>query len=119
MGFDTSDDAAVYRLTATLAVVETVDFFPPVVDDPYAFGQIAAANAMSDIWAMGAKALFALNLVAFPKELPLVDARRDPRRRRRQGDRGGHSGAGRPLDAVARAEVRHGGDRAWCTPSGC
>ncbi|MFZ5445721.1 MAG: selenide, water dikinase SelD [Myxococcota bacterium] len=70
VGFETSDDAAVYRLTKDLAVVETVDFFPPVLDDPYAYGQIAAANAMSDIWAMGAKALFALNLVAFPKELP-------------------------------------------------
>ncbi|MCA2977449.1 MAG: selenide, water dikinase SelD [Myxococcaceae bacterium] len=70
VGFETSDDAAVYRLRPDLAVVETVDFFPPVLDDPYAYGQIAAANAMSDIWAMGAKALFALNLVAFPKELP-------------------------------------------------
>lgn len=70
VGFETSDDAAVYRLTKDLAVVETVDFFPPVLDDPFAYGQIAAANAMSDIWAMGAKALFALNLVAFPKELP-------------------------------------------------
>lgn len=70
VGYETSDDAAVYRLTKDLAVVETVDFFPPVLDDPYAYGQIGAANAMSDIWAMGAKALFALNLVAFPKELP-------------------------------------------------
>lgn len=70
VGFETSDDAAVYQLTHDLAVVETVDFFPPVLDDPYAYGQIAAANAMSDIWAMGAKAIFALNLVAFPKELP-------------------------------------------------
>jgi selenide,water dikinase len=72
VGFATRDDAAVYRLSASLAVVETVDFFPPVVDDPYAFGQIAAANAMSDIWAMGARPLFALNLVAFPSNaLPL------------------------------------------------
>ncbi len=70
VGFETSDDAAVYRLTRDLAVVSTVDFFPPVLDDPFAFGQIAAANAMSDIWAMGARPLFALNLVAFPKELP-------------------------------------------------
>lgn len=70
VGFETRDDAAVYRLDAKTAVVETVDFFPPVVDDPYAYGQIAAANAMSDVWAMGARALFALNLVAFPKELP-------------------------------------------------
>jgi len=72
VGFDTNDDAAVYRLSSTQAVVQTVDFSPPVVDDPYAFGQIAAANAMSDIWAMGAKALFALNLVAFPQGLPLA-----------------------------------------------
>lgn len=72
VGFETSDDAAVYRLSKDTAVVETVDFFPPVVDDPFAYGQIAAANAMSDIWAMGAKALFALNLVAFPKELPVA-----------------------------------------------
>jgi selenide,water dikinase len=70
VGYETSDDAAVYRLSSSLAVVETVDFFPPVLDDPFAYGQIAAANAMSDIWAMGAKAIFALNLVAFPKELP-------------------------------------------------
>jgi selenide,water dikinase len=71
VGFDTSDDAAVYQLSKDLAVVETVDFFPPVLDDPYAYGQIAAANAMSDVWAMGGKTLFALNLVAFPKELPV------------------------------------------------
>ena len=71
VGFNTSDDAAVYRLSSKLAVVETVDFFPPVVDDPYVFGQIAAANALSDIWAMGARPLFALNLVGFPGELPL------------------------------------------------
>lgn len=71
VGFETSDDAAVYQLSKDLAVVETVDFFPPVLDDPFAYGQIAAANAMSDIWAMGGKALFALNVVAFPKELPL------------------------------------------------
>jgi selenide, water dikinase len=71
VGFGTSDDAAVYRLTPSLAVVETADFFPPVVDDPFQFGAIAAANAMSDIWAMGARPLFALNLVGFPQNLPL------------------------------------------------
>jgi len=72
VGFATADDAAVYRLSAREAVVSTVDFFPPVVDDPYAFGQIAAANALSDVWAMGARPLFALNLVAFPTQvLPL------------------------------------------------
>lgn len=71
VGFETNDDAAVYQLSERLAVVETVDFFPPVLDDPFAYGQVAAANAMSDIWAMGAKALFALNLVCFPKDLPV------------------------------------------------
>ena len=72
MGFATHDDAAVYRLSATQAVVSTVDFFPPVVDDPFSFGQIAAANSLSDVWAMGARPLFALNLVAFPTQaLPM------------------------------------------------
>lgn len=70
VGFETNDDAAVYRLSPTQAIVETADFFPPVLDDPYAYGQVAAANAMSDIWAMGARPLFALNLVGFPKTLP-------------------------------------------------
>jgi selenide, water dikinase len=72
VGFATHDDAAVYKLSATQAVVSTADFFPPMVDDAFAFGQIAAANALSDVWAMGARPLFALNLVAFPtKKLPL------------------------------------------------
>jgi selenide, water dikinase len=76
VGFESSDDAAVFQLSSTVAIVETVDFFPPVVDDPYAYGQIAAANAMSDIWAMGAKALFALNVVAFPKAEPEATLRK-------------------------------------------
>jgi len=71
VGFGTSDDAAVYRVAPGMALVNTVDFFPPVVDDPFQFGGIAAANALSDIYAMGAKPLFALNLVGFPKEQPL------------------------------------------------
>jgi selenide,water dikinase len=66
VGHDTSDDAAVYRLDAERAIVETVDFFTPVVDDPYWFGRIAAANAFSDVWAMGGRPLFALNLVGWP-----------------------------------------------------
>ena len=66
VGTETSDDAAVYRLSDTEAIVETVDFFTPVVDDPYWFGRIAAANAFSDVWAMGGRPLFALNLVAWP-----------------------------------------------------
>lgn len=66
VGLETSDDAGVYRLNPEQALVQTVDFFTPVVDDPYAFGQIAAANALSDIYAMGAKPLTVLNLVSFP-----------------------------------------------------
>ena len=69
VGLDEADDAAVYRLNDTQAVVITTDFFPPVVDDAYDFGSIAAANAMSDIYAMGARVLFAINLVAFPPNL--------------------------------------------------
>ncbi len=70
VGFDTSDDAAVYRLTDDLAVVQTVDFFPPIVDDPYDFGSIAAVNALSDVYAMGGTPLLALNIVCFPEDLP-------------------------------------------------
>ena len=69
VGLDRADDAAVYRLNEQQAIVTTTDFFPPVVDDPYDFGAIAAANAMSDIYAMGARVLFAVNLVAFPSGL--------------------------------------------------
>jgi selenide,water dikinase len=72
VGTETRDDAAVYALDAERALVQTVDFFTPVVDDPYWFGRIAAANALSDIWAMGGRPLFALNLVAWPiKTLPM------------------------------------------------
>jgi selenide,water dikinase len=67
----TEDDAGVYRITDDLALVQTVDFFTPIVDDPYDFGAIAAANALSDIYAMGATPLTALNLAAFPKDGPL------------------------------------------------
>jgi selenide,water dikinase len=68
VGFEGSDDAGVYRLRDDLAIVQTVDFFTPIVDDPFAFGQIAGANALSDIYAMGAEPISALNLVAFPLE---------------------------------------------------
>jgi selenium donor protein len=63
----TSDDAAVYRISPDTAVIQTVDFFTPIVDDPYQFGAIAAANALSDVYAMGGKPLFALNIVGFPE----------------------------------------------------
>ena len=72
VGHETHDDAAVYQLSPSEAIVETVDYFTPVVDDPFLFGRIAAANAFSDVWAMGARALFALNLVSFPTgKLPM------------------------------------------------
>jgi len=72
VGTATADDAGVYRLTEDLAVVQTLDFFPPVVDDPFVYGQIAAANALSDVYAMGGTPKTALNLVGFPDdELPL------------------------------------------------
>ena len=71
IGFEESDDAAVVRLDGDRYLVQTVDFFTPIVDDPYQFGQIAAANSLSDIYAMGGHPLFALNIVGFPiKELP-------------------------------------------------
>ena len=71
MGYDSRDDAAVYRVTENLALVQTVDFFPPMVDDPYTFGQIAAANALSDVYAMGGEVKTALNLVCFPENMDL------------------------------------------------
>jgi selenide, water dikinase len=72
VGLDRADDAAVYRLNDEQAIVTTTDFFPPIVDDPYDFGAIAAANAMSDVYAMGGSVLFAINLVAFPANLDLA-----------------------------------------------
>ncbi len=72
VGMETGDDAGIYRIADGLALVQTVDFFPPIVDDPFAFGQIAAANALSDVYAMGGRPATAMNLVAFPKDdLPL------------------------------------------------
>jgi selenide,water dikinase len=69
VGLQTSDDAAVFRLAPDLAIVQTVDFFPPVVDDPFTYGAISAANSMSDVFAMGGDVLFALNVVGFPDNL--------------------------------------------------
>jgi len=66
VGFETCDDAAVYRLSDDIAFISTVDFITPPVDDPYWFGQIAAANALSDVYAMGGQPLTALNLLMFP-----------------------------------------------------
>src|ERR1044071_6216303 len=70
VGLGQADDAAVYRITPEIAIVETVDFFPPVVDDAYTWGAVAAANAMSDVYAMGGEVIFALAIAGFPRDLP-------------------------------------------------
>src|SRR2546425_1954337 len=69
VGLAAADDAAVYRITSDFAIVETVDFFPPVVDDPWTWGAISAANSMSDVFAMGGEVLFALAVAGFPREM--------------------------------------------------
>lgn len=70
VGISTGDDAAVYKMSDDMAIISTVDFFPPIVDDPFVFGEIAAANALSDVYAMGGKPIIALNIVGFPVGLP-------------------------------------------------
>src|SRR2546422_8791952 len=69
VGLGAADDAAVYRIGSDVAIVETVDFFPPVVDDPWTWGAVAAANAMSDVYAMGGEVMFALVIAGFPREM--------------------------------------------------
>ena len=70
VGFETSDDAAVYRISDNLALVQTIDFFTPIVDDPFLFGQVAASNSLSDVYAMGGRPISALTIVAFPSSSP-------------------------------------------------
>ena len=70
VGFDKSDDASVYRISDDLALVQTVDFFPPIADDPYTFGAIAATNALSDVYAMGGEPKLALTVMAVPADMP-------------------------------------------------
>lgn len=71
VGYDSKDDAAVYQISPDTAIVQTLDFFPPMVEDPYTFGQIAATNALSDIYAMGGEVKTALNIVCFPESMDL------------------------------------------------
>ncbi len=112
VGIETSDDAAVYRLNDAQAIVATTDFFMPIVDDPFDFGAIAATNAMSDVYAMGATPLFALALVGMPVDkLPLETIRRileggeSVCAKRRDPDRR------RPYDRFRRADLRARRDR--------
>lgn len=72
VGYESTDDAAVYQVTDEIAIIQTLDFFPPMVTDPYVFGQIAATNAMSDVYAMGGEVTTALNIVAFPEDHDLT-----------------------------------------------
>jgi len=104
VGFETNDDAGVYRLSAGLALVQTVDFFTPIVDDPFSFGQIAAANALSDVYAMGGRPISALSIVAFP-EKATGNSRRDSSRRVGKNDRGGLHRDRRALHPRRRYEV--------------
>ena len=67
IGFDSADDAAVYKVSDDIGVIQTVDFFPPMVEDPYTFGKIAATNALSDVYAMGGEVKTAMNIVCFPQ----------------------------------------------------
>jgi selenide,water dikinase len=76
VGLDTADDAAVYLVAPGMAIVETLDFFPPIVDDAYASGAIGATNAMSDVYAMGGEVLFGLNIAAWPEDAPLSQLER-------------------------------------------
>ena len=70
VGLEGGDDAAVYRINDECAIIQTIDFFPPIVDDPYDFGAIAAANSMSDVYAMGGQVILALNVCCFPEDMP-------------------------------------------------
>ena len=137
VGTNTGDDAAVYRMDDDLALVQTVDFFPPIVDDPTAFGEIAVANALSDVYAMGGKPLMALNIVAFPVGLPkdiLVAVLKGGAEKAREAGVlivGGHTvddaepkyglavtGVVKPGDQVTNAGARHGDTLVLTKPLG-
>ena len=110
-GLTPPDDAAAYRVSDDLAIIGTLDFFPPLVDDPRTFGEIAAANALSDVFAMGGRVLFALSIAAFPEDLPRDVAGRDLRRGVGQGARSRRHAGRRPHHPRPRTEVRPGRDR--------
>ena len=118
-GLAPADDAAAYRISDDLAIIGTLDFFPPLVDDARTFGEIAAANALSDVFAMGGRVLFALSIAAFPEELPRDTLARGLRGRRVEGPRGRRHARRRPHDPRPRAEVRARGHRRGPSRTGC
>ena len=105
VGISTPDDAAVWRLDESRALVVTTDFFTPIVDDAYSYGAIAAANSLSDVYAMGGKPFLALNVAAFPEDLPIEPHAGDRARRRGEGTRGRRRDcrAGTPSRTVSRS----------------
>ena len=111
VGLAPADDAAVYKLDDERALIFTLDFFPPVVDDPGDFGAIAATNALNDVFAMGGTPLLALSIAAFPEELPTEMLGSDLRGRGRAGARSGRDPRRRPHDPRRGAEVRARGRR--------
>ena len=117
VGYDSRDDAAVYRITDDIALVQTVDFFPPMVDDPYTFGQIAAANALSDVYAMGGEVKTALNLVCFPESMDLNILGEICAAAQKSRPRRGARPRGRPLHRRHWREVRPVGHRSRRTPA--
>ncbi len=130
VGLHTADDAAVYQVNEEQAIISTADFFPPVVDDPYAFGAIAAANALSDIYAMGGQPLMAINLVAWPADLDptllseilrggaeiVAQGRRSHRRGAYRHRRGAKIWAGRDWNGSPQAYFDQGRGKAWGLP---
>lgn len=106
VGFDTNDDACVYRITDKIAAIHTVDFFTPIVDDPFWFGQIAAANALSDVYAMGGRPAVAMNLLCVPCSLPQEVIPPHFGGRTPEGGGGGLRHCRGPHDSRPRAEIR-------------
>ena len=120
VGLDDGDDAAVVAIGDDRAVISTADFFTPVVDDAYDWGRIAAANALSDVYAMGGRPVVAINLVGWPRDvLPARAAARGAARRARRRDAGRLPGRRRAQHRRPGAEVRHGGHRRSPTRTGC
>ena len=112
VGYDTSDDACVYKISDELVLVETLDFFPPIVDDPFMFGQIAAANAISDIYAMGAQPKLALNIMAVSPQMP-DEAVREVGMVEEPVDGRGREGLGHELVEPGGVQVRADRDRSF------